>query len=154
MVLRAVHLLGAGIPLLAGVHLIVVGVELVLLPAVRIRTLGALRTPLGVEPQKLLLLPVGAGHTVDVVIVRVPPEVLPVVGIYAAGSVVVDVAKRTELGLVVKQEEVGIVVHVVEQSDSYLLFAVSVAAERPIGAVIYILGVSDAEPPLVLGGVV
>lgn len=62
----------------------------------------------------MLLLPVRALYAVDVVVVRIPAQVLPVVGVYTAGTVVADVAERTELSLVVEDEEVLVIIEVVQ----------------------------------------
>lgn len=79
----------------------------------------------------------------------IPPQILPVVGVDAVGSIMRDMAERTELGLVFEHEEVGIVVVVVEQVDFDLFLRMSVTAEIPIFAVFNVIRIMDAEPPFV-----
>ena len=117
-------------------------------------TLTPHRTPFAIKLQKLLLLPHRTLDRLIDMIIRIPPQILPVVRVDTTTPIMRQMAERTELGLVLKHKEVGVVVVVVQKVDFGLLLTVGVTAEFSVFAGLRLVRVGLTEPLFVLGVVV
>ena len=154
MVERALDPSGAlllgGLVLRTRLGLVEQWVVLLLFPAMAVMAAGHALAPLVVLGNEGPWSPVLA---VDAAVVReevgLPSEVLPVVSVDAL-SLVVLLVVWTPLGLEVEHVEVSVLLHLVDESHSQLLGAVSERAVVTVLALVEVLGVVGAVLGLVL----
>lgn len=153
MKVRAVRL-GAGLPVLAGVQLIVIGMILLLLPAVALAAAVLVRAAVLIVVDELAAAPVEALVLGVKVELRLSSVVLPVVGEDALVSLVVVFVVGTPDGLKVKHVEVRVELKLINKLHRYFSLRVSERAVLPIFAFLGPIDVGGAELRLVFVRVV
>lgn len=99
---------------------------------------------------EIIGLPEGAGFWIIIIDMGLSPIVLPVMGIYAETSIVLNIVEGALHGLVVEDVEIFVVIKIMNKFDLNILLRVSKAAIRPVFAVAAIIRVQRTEFGLVL----